>query len=411
MKFARKSGYFLLLLLVAYPYARTQVRTGAEILLEKKLNLLQGKRVGVICNHTSILPNGTHLIDTLLKRGITITALFAPEHGIRGKAAAGEEVSDGKDTQTGLSVYSLYGKTVKPAAEMLKDVDVLVFDIQDVGARFYTYMSTMALCMQAAAENSKPFIALDRPNPINGVTIEGPVLDTALKSFVGMFPIPVRHGMTAGELAKMIAGEKWLGRDLKIDLTVIKMEGWKRMMWYDETSLPWNPPSPNMKTLATATVYPGTCFFEGTNVTEGRGTEKPFEYIGAPWIEKDSLALALNGMSLSGVKFEPIEFTPKADSIAAPNPKFNGELCNGISIHVLDRNAFRPVEASLAILLMIQKLYPGKLEIKSGQFDRLTGRKEIREGVQTGASLKRLQEVQSENLKRFESLRRKYLLY
>ncbi|MBI4811802.1 MAG: DUF1343 domain-containing protein, partial [Ignavibacteriales bacterium] len=304
-----------------FPASAQRVRIGAEILLEMHLDSLVNKRVGIICNHTSLLPNGTHLVDTLQSRGVNITSLFAPEHGIRGNIPAGEEVKNQKDIKTGLTVYSLYGGTKKPTLEMLIDADVLIFDMQDVGARFYTYASTMAYCMMSAAENGKKFIVLDRPNPINGIDIEGPVLDLRLISFVGLFPIPVRHSLTIGELASMIVGEGYINPS-NVDLTVIPMEGWKRTMWYDETGLPWIAPSPNMKTLATATVYPGTCLFEATNISEGRGSQKPFEFIGAPKIDSTLLVSKLNKLKLPGVIFSEIKFTPKADSIVAASPKF-----------------------------------------------------------------------------------------
>jgi uncharacterized protein YbbC (DUF1343 family) len=386
-----------------------RVRIGAEVFMEKYLDSLSNKRVGVVCNQTSVLPDGTHLVDTLQSRGVNITALFGPEHGIRGTAAAGEIIGSNKDAKTGIQVYSLYGKTRKPTPEMLKNVDVLVFDIQDVGARFYTYLSTMAYCIEAASENHKKIIILDRPNPINGIEVDGPVLDTAFKSFVGMLPIPIRHGMTLGELAKMIVGEKWIKIDAEIDLQVIPMENWKRTMWFDETSLPWIPPSPNMKTLATATVYPGTCLFEATNVTEGRGTEKPFEYIGAPWIDKDNLAKTLNGENLEGVKFEPMEFTPAADSVSAPSPKFNNEKCGGIFIDITDRTKYHPFESAITILQTIQQQYPDKFTIKREAFNRLAGanllddRGSLSEKIDFQPIMK--------DISIFQSLRKKYLLY
>jgi uncharacterized protein YbbC (DUF1343 family) len=385
------------------------VRIGAEILLDKYVDSLSNKRVGVICNQTSILPNGSHLVDSLVSRGVKITALFGPEHGIRGISAAGETVGNGKDRKTGIPVYSLYGKTRKPTPAMLRDVDVLIFDIQDVGARFYTYLSTMAYCIEAASENHKKIIVLDRPNPINGIDVEGPVLDTTFKSFVGMFPVPIRYGLTIGELARMIVGERWIRIDSGIDLQVIPMENWKREMWYDETSLPWMPPSPNMKTLATASVYPGACLFEATNVSEGRGTEKPFEYIGAPWINKDTLAAKLNDEHLEGVQFEPIEFTPHADSIAAPSPKFIDEQCGGIFINVTDRSKFMPAEAAVRIILAIQRLYPNQFAIKRDSFNRLSGINLLDENNRLPESTN----IQSVNqaLNVFNSLREKYLLY
>ena len=251
--------------------------------------------MGVICNQTSVLPDGTHLVDALLKRNVNVTALFGPEHGVRGDAAAGKKVADTTDPSSGLPVYSLYGKTTKPTPEMLSRVDVLLFDIQDIGSRYYTYAGTMAFAMEAAAQNGKSFIVLDRPNPVNGVDVEGTVLDLGFRSLVGMFPVPARHGLTMGELAKMIVGEGWID-DTRVNLEVVEMVGWKRSMWHDETGLPWIAPSPNMKTLATATVYPGTCLVEATNLSEGRGTAKPFEQIGAPGVDGDAASRTLNAL-------------------------------------------------------------------------------------------------------------------
>jgi uncharacterized protein YbbC (DUF1343 family) len=391
-----------------------RVRVGAEILVDKQLGLLADKRVGIICNHTSVLPDGTHIVDTLIHLGVHVTTLFGPEHGIRGMTAAGETVKTGTDPRTGLPVFSLYGRVKKPTPEMLRNVDVLVFDIQDVGSRFYTYASTMAYAMESAAYNGKEFIILDRPNPINGIDVEGPILDSVFKSFVGLFPIPIRHGMTIGEIAKMIVGEKWQPSNFL--LTVIPIEGWKRETWYDQTGLPWVPPSPNMKTLATATVYPGTCLFEGTNVTEGRGTPKPFEEIGAPWINGDSLSKRLAAYPLPGVAFTPMTFTPAADSISAPNPKYKNEPSGGVYVDITDRTTFQPVKTACIILQAIHQLYPGKLKFLSTHFDRLAGTSSLRlalEAESPESTKTRLlpNYSQDKQFQEFLKIRKKYLLY
>ena len=276
------------------------VRVGAEVFVEKNLDSVRGKKLGIVCNQTSVFPNGTHLVDSLRRLGLEVTALFSPEHGIRGQAAAGVQIGNQIDSGTGLTVYSLYGKTLKPTAEMVRNVDVFIFDLQDAGSRFFTFSSTMANVMEAARDFGKKIYVLDRPNPIDGVDLEGPVLDMTLISFFGLFPIPVRHGLTMGELANMIVGEGWLNYNSSVDLTVVPMEGWRRSMWYDSTGLPWISPSPNMKTLATATVYPGTCFFEATNISEGRGTPKPFEYIGAPNLNSEKAVSLLSRLHLPG---------------------------------------------------------------------------------------------------------------
>lgn len=387
-----------------------RVKIGAEVLLEKRMDLLAGKRVGIICNHTSVLPNGTHLVDTLLRRGVNVTTLFGPEHGVRGVSPAGEKVGDHLDPATGLQVYSLYGKTRTPSQDMLADVDVLVFDIQDVGARFYTYAATMAYAMRAAAENGKEFIVLDRPNPINGDQVEGPILDMTLRSFLGLFPIPVRHGLTIGELARMIIGEGWID-DTQLSLTVVPMEGWRRAMWYDETGLPWVPPSPNMRTLATATVYPGMCLIEATNIAEGRGTSAPFETIGAVDLNGDSLAAALDALGLPGVRFAGTSFTPVPDSIAAPEPKFKNKLCGGVKLRVTDRNAFQPVLTGLSVIHLLQERYSGKFKLQEGLMDHLLGDNVPREQLQHGLSGAEITERLRPQIEAYRKKRTAYLLY
>ena len=388
-----------------------RVRVGAEVLLEKHLQLLSEQRVGIICNQTSVLPNGVHLVDTLLKEGIRITALFSPEHGVRGTEEAGTLVRDSLDVKTGLPIYALYGKIRKPTPVMLQNIDVLVFDLQDVGARFYTYANTMAYAMQAAAENKKKFIVLDRPNPINGIDIEGPVLDTTLRSFVGMFPIPIRHGLTLGELAKMIVGEHWIENVSNLDLTVTPMEGWKREMWYNETSLPWIPPSPNMKTISTSTVYPGTCLFEATNVSEGRGTDHPFEYVGAPWIDGDSLASRLKNLQIEGVQFDPIQFTPSSGSITTLTPKYKGIQCGGVYINVRDQKIFLPYRTALSVLESVKELYPHDLKFNGASFDRLAGNPGLRESFEGNEPIPYLAIEKDSSIQRYKKNRGPYLLY
>jgi len=273
--------FFCLLLVLASASAsapaKQPVRVGADVLMKEQFPLIKGKRVGLVTNHTALLADGTHLADALIAHGdVRLTALFGPEHGIRGDAPDGKTIADSIDARTGVKVYSLYGAVNKPSPAMLKNVDVLVYDIQDVGARFYTFISTMFLAMEAASENNIPVIVLDRPNPIGGVYCDGPVRVDSLKTFVSWAPMPIAHGMTVGELAMMANGEGWLKEKTKAALTVIPVEGWNRAAYFDETRLAWVRPSPNMRTVSTAVVYPGTCLVEGLNVSEGRGTERPF---------------------------------------------------------------------------------------------------------------------------------------
>ncbi len=406
----KKFIYFTLFLSVMFAKSKP-VKVGADVLFESRCDLIEGKRVGLITNHSALLSNGKHLADALFENpNVKLTALFGPEHGVRGDAPDGGTITDTIDAKTGVPVFSLYGKFNKPTDEMLRNVDVLLFDIQDVGSRYYTFISTMFLCMEAAAEHNIPFIVLDRPNPINGYSIEGPIRVDSLKSFVGWAPIPIRHGMTIGELAVMANLSGWLEHHKKTRLTVVEMEHWEREMWYDQTKLKWIKPSPNMSDVATATVYPGTCLVEGTNVSEGRGTEKPFEYIGAPWIDGKILAKELNKLYLSGVTFESIEFTPKDIPNVASNPKYKDEQCHGIFVHVTDRKRFESVKTGLTIIAAIHHLYPDSFQFKKG-FDRLMGTPVPRTMLMDGKSVDEIINLWKDQLDEFKKIRKKALLY
>jgi uncharacterized protein YbbC (DUF1343 family) len=387
------------------------VETGLDVLVRNQFDILKGQRVGVITNHTGLSKDGRHIADLINRAAdVKLAALFGPEHGARGAAAAGALVTSAIDSTTGVPIYSLYGKTLSPTKKVLTSLDVLVFDIQDVGARFYTYVYTMARGMEAAAAHGKSFIVLDRPNPIAGTHVEGPMLLEGFESFVGLYKLPIRHGMTVGELARMFQGEGWVHGADSLELHIVKMTGWKRDAWFDQTDLHWVPPSPSMKTLATATVYPGTCLIEGTNVSEGRGTDRPFETIGAPWIVGEKLANELNQLDLPGVKFEPIEFTPVAILPAVPQPKFKGQTCHGVFIKVFDRNAFQPVKTGVAIISTIKRLYPTQFAWTK-TIDRLYGSDRLRTGVDAGLPLAELVRNYEKEVKDFWARRNKYLLY
>ncbi|WHX26684.1 DUF1343 domain-containing protein [Virgibacillus halodenitrificans] len=384
-----------------------ELKLGVEILLEEQKSLIEGKRVGLITNPTGVDQDLNSIVDLLHNDpDVDLTALYGPEHGVRGDAQAGEYVEYYLDDETGLPVYSLYGKTRKPTPEMLEGIDVLLFDIQDVGTRFYTYIYTMAYAMEAAQENDIPFIVLDRPNPLGGHKVEGPVLDTDYASFVGKYPIPLRHSMTVGELAELFNEEFQIDADLK----VVKMNGWKRNMYYDDTGLEFVLPSPNMPTLTTAIVYPGAALIEGTNVSEGRGTTKPFELIGAPFINGTDLAAELSKKNLPGVKFRAASFTPSFS-------KHSGKLSHGIQIHVTNKKAYKPVETGLHIVKTIHDMYPEdfafRAENSSGIsfFDNLIGNGWVREAIESGSSVKEIQKQWKHELKDFEKLRKDYLLY
>jgi uncharacterized protein YbbC (DUF1343 family) len=386
--------------------AGQKVSVGADVLLESRLHLLKGKRVGLITNHTGRLSDGRYLVDALIAEGIHVSALFSPEHGMRGESAAGEQLGDTVDVKTGIIVYSLHGATRKPTTTAVKSVDVLVYDIQDVGARFYTYISTMGLAMEAAAENGIPFIVLDRPNPLGGTKREGPVLQESVRSFVGMYPIPVVYGLTCGELAQMINWENWLkpGNGKRTDLTVIPMQGWRRSMLWDSTGCQWIPPSPNIPTSATVLVYPATCLLEATNISEGRGTGLPFQLIGAPFVDGQRFADAMTGLGIPGVRFSAISFTPSAS-------KHKGELCGGVCVEVTNFDIFPPALTGLHLVQQLHLLYPDSLMIHRGSFGRLAGSPEILDRLLEDESPQVILADQRAALGLFTRLAMRYELY
>ncbi|NOX96825.1 MAG: DUF1343 domain-containing protein [Nitrospirae bacterium] len=379
--------------------SRVRIKLGVEVLLEKRLDLLKGKRVGLITNPTGVDRNLKTTVDLLWENPqVKLVALFGPEHGIRGDIPAGQYTKSYLDKKTGLPVFSLYGKTRKPTPEMLKGIDVLVFDIQDIGTRYYTYIYTMALSMEAAKEKGIEFIVLDRPNPIGGTNVEGPVLEKKFKSFIGMYPIPIVPGMTAGELAELFNNEFGIGAKL----TIVKMEGWKREMFFEETGLAWINPSPHIPTPLTARLYPATGFIgELKVVSNGIGTTRPFEYIGAPWIEADKLAKELNRSRLPGVYFRPVHYQPFYGLYARKE-------CNGVQIHILDEQKFKPVATGIHIISAIKKLYPGKIKFSGalGSFDKTLGTAKVRLSLQAGKSPEAIIASWQNDLKKFLTLRR-----
>ncbi len=391
-------------LLAALSACQGAVKTGLDRVAEYR-QVFEGKRLGIVTNHTAYDGEGKFIVDVFQRAsGGKVAALFSPEHGLWGKEQAGEKVDSQIDPVYHLPIRSLYGQTQKPTPEMLRDIDVLVFDIQDVGARFYTYLYTMSLAMEAAAENGKKFVVLDRPNPINGYCVEGNILEPAQASFVGLYPIPVRQGMTVGELAKMFNEQGWLAGGVRADLVVIPMEGWRRAMWYDQTGLRFIKPSPNMPDLETAAVYPGLCLLEGTNVSEGRGTQMPFRQFGAPWINSGELTAQLNKLNLPGVRFEPAAFTPTSS-------KYQGVECHGVRIVVTDRDRLESYYSGLRIIAEIAHTYPRNLEWKTAHFDRLCGTSAIREAIASGRSVDELRSKWKPALQSFLKIRDKYLIY
>jgi len=387
------------------------IKLGLEVLLESRIDLLDGARVGLIVNPASINSRFEHTADLFHQhQGINLTALFGPQHGIRGETQDDMiEWQTFLDSRTGLPAYSLYGETRKPTPEMLENLDVLVFDVPDVGTRVYTFNYTMALAMEAARECGTRFVVLDRPNPIGGVHIEGNILEPEFRSFVGMFPIPMRHGMTVAELALMFNSEFGIGCNLE----VVKMEGWRREMGFEETGQQWVLPSPNIPAPATTVVYPGSVLFEGTNVSEGRGTTKPFEFIGAAYIDPHELVDHLKRACLPGVVFRPLHFQPTFH-------KFAGEVCGGIQIHVIDRSVFKPVLTGVAILSAIRQLNPDRFAWKEPPyeyvhdklpFDVITGTSRLREQIDEGTRVSEIEEGWRQGLDDFSARRKPYLLY
>jgi len=378
--------------------------TGLDHVGEYK-NLFEGKRLGIITNHTAYDRDGRFIIDVFKgMAGVKITALFSPEHGLWGAAPDGEKIGDQTHPLYNLPVHSLYGKTRKPTSDMLRNIDILVFDIQDIGARFYTYIYTMSLAMEAAAENGKTFVVLDRPNPINGISVEGNILEPAQASFVGLYPIPVRHGMTAGELAKMFNGQGWLSGRVKAELVVVPMEGWRRPMWYDQTHLRFIKTSPNMPDIETAAIYPGLCLLEGTNVSEGRGTAMPFRQFGAPWINSKFLAERLNSLNLPAMRFEPASFTPASS-------KYQDKECHGVRIIVSDRDRLEPYFSGIRIVNEIYRMYPEQFEWRASHFDRLCGTSKIRNAITSHTSLYVLRNKWQKQLESFMKIRAGHLIY
>ncbi|HEY3366853.1 MAG TPA: DUF1343 domain-containing protein [Symbiobacteriaceae bacterium] len=339
----------------------SSVLPGIDVLLQDRVDVVAGQRVGIVTNQTGVTATLESTVDRLVRHpDVRVTALFCGEHGLRGDIPAGEHVAGARDPATGLPVYSLYGETRKPTPAMLHDVDVLVFDMQDAGARFYTYTWTLALCMQAALENGRRLVVLDRPNPIGGAEVEGDVVHPGYESFVGLYPLATRHGLTHGEIARWLNGRQATA----CDLTVIPMNGWRRSMWYDETGLPFVPPSPNANCLEMLTLYPGTCNFEGTNLSEGRGTTTPLQMFGAPWLNETAVIAELQTRNLPGVRFRPVYFTPWA-------AKHAGQRCRGVQIHVTDRRAVRPVALGAHLLDVCKRLHADQFQWVTWGTDRL----------------------------------------
>ena len=395
----------LLLALLALATAPQQTVTpGVEQFIVDVPAVVRGKRVGLITNHTGVDSRGVSTIDLVFaSRDVKLVALFGPEHGIRGTAADGAKISSAVDRKTGLPVFSLYGDVRRPTPRMLSNVEALLFDIQDIGARPYTYISTMGLAMRAAKEKGIPFVVLDRPNPIGGHIVEGSILDTAFRSFTGMYPIALRHGMTIGELARMFNDRFGIGAEL----IVIPMRGWKRTMWFDETGLPWVNPSPNIRRLETAIHYPGTVFIEATNLSEGRGTDHPLEQAGAPWLRARAVADSMNAMRLPGVRFEATRFRSVRGTA-----KYGGVTIPAVRFVITDREAYRPVRTTLRFIELVRRMHPRNFrwQERGAGVDRLAGTDALRKAIGDGRLQKLLDGWEAERAE-FARLRQEFLLY
>ena len=390
--------------------ARTKL--GVERLLNEKIDVIRGQRVGLVCNQASVMPDTfIHAADEFGSRDeFTLTTLFGPQHGIRGDVQYNMiETPHVRDERTGIMVYSLYSEVREPTEEMLKNVDVIVVDLQDVGCRIYTFVYTMANCMRAAKKFGKKVVVCDRPNPIGGLAVEGNITERGFKSFVGQFELPTRHGMTIGELAKMFNEHFGIGCDLE----VVEMENWDRGMWGDETGLPWILPSPNIPTVDTCVVFPATVHVEGTELSEGRGTTLPFHLNGAPFIDPHAWAAELDKFDFAGVKFRPAFFRPTFC-------EFAGETCGGVQIHVTDREAFTPVIVGIAMVKTVYDMYPDKFQWRQNAYeyvfdknpiDVICGTDKIRKQIESGVAVNDIQADWADELAEFKDLRKKALLY
>jgi len=388
------------------------VKPGIDVLRGRAFDILKGKRVGLVTNPTGISADLEPTIDILFRApGVKLVALFGPEHGVRGDVEGGKVVDGYNDSRTGLPVYSLYGRTRKPTKDMLRGIDVLVYDIQDIGVRSYTYISTMGLVMEAAAENNVAVVVLDRPNPLTGTRVEGPMLDPRYKSFIGAFEIPYVYGMTAGELAEMINLEGWLENRAKCKLTVVPMEGWKRSMWWDETGLVWVPTSPHIPHATTAMFYVMTGLLgELGTANQGVGYTLPFELVGAPWVDGDKLASYLNGKKLPGVSFRPLSYRPFYFDTS--DTRFLG-----VQVHVTDLDRLNMTAVQVSVLDALQRLFPEKDIFQRAKadrissFDKAAGSNELRKALQTRRSVESILKEIDQGLVQFKAARSKYLIY
>jgi len=389
------------------PSADKLVKLGNEIFLNKLSAGLKGKSLGLVLNHTSSLPNGQSLLNALQEEGHKIQAIFSPEHGFSGKVEAGKEV---KNSQfKGIPVYSLYGETRKPTAEQIQDIDAVIFDIQDVGARFYTYISTLKYVLEAAAQSQIPVYVLDRPNPVGGEIIEGPLLRPEFESFIGALPIPIRYGMTLGELAMMMKGEGWVPESF--ELHVVRMNNWKRSYFWKDTGLLWNPTSPNMPSPETAVIFPGSSFLGAVKINQGGGTLLPFLQFGAPWLDPSSILDSLGGGEEFGVQLEVVKYTPRSLPEKLMYPIYENRVCHGLQVIINQEEKFLSIRFSLAIIRILREQHPDKLSFSSFDLNRMYGNELFSRYLEGYISYEQLLAQMEEDEETFRQTRKKYLLY
>lgn len=387
------------------------VRTGLDNARRDDFSLFKGKSLGVVTNHTAVDSKGMHLVDLLhATEDVKVKAIFAPEHGFRGDEEGGIHLSDNIDPKSGATIYSIYGAIRKPTQEMLNGVDALIFDIQDVGARFYTYISTMGYIMEAGAEHGIPVYILDRPNPI-GRLAEGPILQQDHKSFIGMYPIPIRHGMTVGELALMIRDLGWIEHSKELELHIVELSGWNPDKPFVKTKMKWIDPSPNIRNVNEALVYPGMCLFEASNFSDGRGTEHPFEWVGADYVDSDKLIAELQKRDIPGIRINPVEYIPVDMPGYAMNPKYEGKTVKGLELTVTDPVRFRSVEFGIHLIEILHKFYPEQFVLYKPRMGRTFGNNDLYEKILAGESAATIISDYQNELEQFIKIREKYLLY
>lgn len=392
--------------------AQTQkVIVGADVLFSDSLGLINNKNIGLVTNHTGRLSDGTHLIEKFIESDLLeLKAIFGPEHGILGNAPDGKSINDSSLAATGIPIYSLYGKVRKPTVEMLKGVDILIFDIQDIGSRYYTYISTMYYCLEAAAENNIPILVLDRPNPIGGLHVDGPLRAEEYKSFVAIAPIPIVHGMTVGELAILFNNEGFLTSGEKAELHVVKMKNWEREYLYNDCGITWIKPSPNMPNLDAAILYPGLCLLEGVNISEGRGTYKPFMQIGAPYIKSDILIDKLDELNFEGIAYSPVEFIPVSIDTMSKYPKYQDKKCFGIEFKIKD-DSFNSLRFGIYLISLLKSLYPNDFDFRRDWVDKLYGSENLKDELNSTNNPHNIFKSWETDLDLFKNIREKYLLY